>query len=165
MGAVRRDLQLISEECVSVLRRCQFLECRLRRLRGLLVDVIWRDFRRGVLFRAIVELSVELSAVEIIEEFLQFPRNVHVFYIVKEIHVPEWIDGNQREVRLGLSQVMQRMGKAFSIGHQEVDIFWLKKKLQIENFWDFSLQNGRNEKIRRFVASINKWRKVILKYS
>lgn len=63
---------------------------------------------------------MQLSAVQVVQELLQLARLVHVLVIVKQIHVPERVDGDQWQVRLGLAQVVQRMRKLLSVGRQEV---------------------------------------------
>lgn len=65
---------------------------------------------------------MQFSAVQVVKELLQPARLVHVLVVVEQVHVPERIDGDQRQVRLRFAQMMKRVGKLFSIGRQKVDV-------------------------------------------
>lgn len=69
---------------------------------------------------------MQLSAVQVIQKLLQLSRRVNILEVIKQIHVSEWIDGDQRQIRLGFAQMLQRMGKLFAIGREEIDVFWNK---------------------------------------
>lgn len=59
---------------------------------------------------------MQFAAVQIVKELLKLSRRIHVLGVIKQVHVSKRIDGNQRQIRLGLAQVMQGMGKLLSIG-------------------------------------------------
>lgn len=65
---------------------------------------------------------MKFPAVKIAEEFFEFSRRVHVFEVGEQVHVTEWIDGDQGEVRLGLAQMVQWMSETIAIGNEEVDV-------------------------------------------
>ncbi len=48
--------------------------------------------------------------------------NVHVFVLGEEVHVPEAVDGDQGKVLLRLAQVVKRVSKFDTVGHEEVDV-------------------------------------------
>lgn len=66
---------------------------------------------------------MQLSTVEITQELLQLARGVHILEAREQIHVPEGINRNQRQIRLALAQMMQRMSETLAIGRQEIDVF------------------------------------------
>ena len=59
-------------------------------------------FTRGFV-RSVVEFSMEFSRVQILQELLQLSGHVHVLVVGEQVHVPEAVDSNQRQVLLGLA--------------------------------------------------------------
>lgn len=51
-------------------------------------------------------LPVQFAAVQVIEKLLQLAGRVHVLEVIKQVHVPERIDGDKGQVRLCLAQVV-----------------------------------------------------------
>lgn len=66
---------------------------------------------------------MQLSAVKIAQELLQLARRVHILEVREQIHMPEGIDCDQRQVRLALAKMMQRVSEPLAIGRQEIDVF------------------------------------------
>lgn len=67
------------------------------------------------LLRPVVVLPVQLSAVQVGQELLQLPRRVNILEVIKQVHVPERVDGDEWQVRLRLAQVVQRVCKRLSV--------------------------------------------------
>ena len=67
---------------------------------------------------------MQLPTVEVIQELFQLARSIHILVVIKQVHVPKGVDGDQREIRLRLAQVMKGMSKLLSVGRQEVDVLW-----------------------------------------
>ena len=65
---------------------------------------------------------MEFSRVQILQELLQLSGHVHVLVVGEQVHVPEAVDSNQRQVLLGLAQVVQGMSKHDSVSDQKVDV-------------------------------------------
>lgn len=91
--AVRYNkLQFVFEQGVSVFRRRQLSESAGRRLGGEFGSLAGS---LGVVVRAVMELPVEFSRVEVSDELLELARRFYMSVIRKEVHVPEAIDGYQ----------------------------------------------------------------------
>lgn len=54
----------------------------------------------------LLTVPMKFPAVKIGQESFQLSRRVHVFEGGEQVHVAERIDGNQRQIRLTLAQVM-----------------------------------------------------------
>ena len=61
-------------------------------------------------------------------DLLEFSGNVHVLVLGEQVHVPEAVDGEERQVLLGLAEVVQRVSKLDSVGDQKVDVLCGRKK-------------------------------------
>lgn len=77
-----------------------------------------------------MELTMKLSGIQVLQEVFQLSRNLHVFILGEQVHVPETVDGNQGQIVLGLAQVVQGMSKFYSVGNQEIDVFYNKKSYE-----------------------------------
>jgi hypothetical protein len=51
---------------------------------------------------------------------------MHVCIFGEQVHVPKAVNGNQWQVILGFTQVVQGMSKFHSIGNEEIDILCKK---------------------------------------
>lgn len=65
---------------------------------------------------------MQLAAVQIVEEGLQPTGRVHLLVVGEQVHVSERVDGDQRQIGLRFAQMVQRMGEAFAVGRQEIDV-------------------------------------------
>lgn len=72
---------------------------------------------------------MQLATVEILKELLQLTRRVHVTEVGEQIHVLERVDGNQGQVILGFTQMVQRMRESLAIGGQKVDVLCKVSKI------------------------------------
>lgn len=75
---------------------------------------------------------MQLATVEILKELLQLTRRVHVTEVGEQIHVLERVDGNQGQVILGFTQMVQRMRESLAIGGQKVDVLCKISKIQCQ---------------------------------
>ena len=62
-----------------------------------------------VLARPVVQLSVKLAAVQILDEVPDLANCPHVRVLGEEIHVAEGVNGDQGEIILGLAEMVERM--------------------------------------------------------
>lgn len=65
---------------------------------------------------------MKFSTVKILQKLFQLSGRVHVFEVGEKIHVPERIDGNERQVRLAFAEMMKRMSEAITVGNEEIDV-------------------------------------------
>ena len=54
---------------------------------------------------------------------------MHVLVLGEQVHVPEAVDGEERQVLFGLAEVVQRVSKLDSVGDQKVDVLCGRKKI------------------------------------
>ena len=85
-----------------------------------------------VLVGPVVELPVQLAAVQVQDELPHLARGSHLLVLGEEIHVPEGVDGDQWQVVLPLAEVVQRVGELQPVRRQEVNIRLLSLQL-LEN--------------------------------
>lgn len=76
---------------------------------------------------------MQLSAVQIVQELLQLARHEHVLEAREQIHVPERVDRNQRQIRLTLAQVVQRVREPLAVRRQKVNILLLRNQLRLDD--------------------------------
>lgn len=67
---------------------------------------------------------MQLPRVQILQELVQAARSLHVLVVGEQVHVPEGVDGDQRQVRERLAQVMQRVLEPLPVRCQEVHVLW-----------------------------------------
>lgn len=77
-------------------------------------------FIRVCVFGAVVELPVQLSGVKILQELFQFTWYVHVAEGGKQVHVPETVDCDEREIFFRFTEMVKRMSKLLTIGCEEI---------------------------------------------
>merc|ERR1719370_951399 len=58
-----------------------------------------------------MKLPVKFAAVQVQQELPDLARYPHVLVLGEQVHVPEAVDGYQREVILGFAKMMERMCK------------------------------------------------------
>ena len=85
-----------------------------------------------VLVRPVMELSVELAAVQILDEVPHLAGDPHVLILGEEIHVTEGVNRDQRKVILGLAEMVEGMSELDPIRSQEADLTSLSQKLFLD---------------------------------
>lgn len=118
--------QFVPQQGVPVLGRRQLFERRLWRAGD---DVRWRSatvitacFCCGRV-GAVVEFSVQLARVEVLEELQHASGLVAVLVLGEQVHVAERVDRDQRQVARRLAQMVQRVRELLAVGSQEIDVF------------------------------------------
>merc|ERR1719184_157994 len=62
-----------------------------------------------------MKLPVKFATIQIQQELPDLARHPHVLVLGEQVHVPEAVDSNQREIILGFAKMMERMGKFDSV--------------------------------------------------
>lgn len=94
------------------------------------VSVLYLQVIAGLLVFVwpVVELSVQLSRVEVGEELLELAGHAHVRVLGEHVHVPEAVDGDEGQVLFLLAKVVQRVSELDPVGHKEIDVLCNNKK-------------------------------------
>lgn len=74
---------------------------------------------------------MQFAAVQIVEELLQFAGLVNLLVVGEQVHVPERVYGDQRQIGLRLAQMVQRMRKALAVGGQEVYVLCVQQTVRL----------------------------------
>ena len=110
-----------------------------------------------VLVRPVMELSVELTAVQILDEVPHLAGDPHVLILGEEIHVTEGVNRDQREVILGLAEMVEGMSELETIRSQEADLTSLSQKL----FLDQIIPLLDTLRVIRVVKQDDKWQALL----
>ena len=63
---------------------------------------------------------MQLAGVEVVQELLQSAGLVDFREVAEEIHMPEAVDGDERQIFLLHAEMTERMGEARAVGRKEV---------------------------------------------
>lgn len=111
----------------------------------------WGIITAGIFVGAIMELAVQFTRIQVLQELqqdqdssqipligsewkaketikstsylFQLSWDLHVFVFGKQVHVTETVNGDEGKIRFGFAQMMQGMSKFHTIGDEEIDVF------------------------------------------
>lgn len=97
---------------------------------------------------------MQFSRVKILQELLKPPGDLHVLVFGEQVHMAERVDSDERQVRDGLAQVMQRVLEAFAVCGQEVHVLCGRGRMLFINVKTTGLKRDRSVKNKSIAYSI-----------